>query len=337
MRFAAMTRLAAPLLILLLAGIATPAAAQFASPRAESVVDGPEVRLSHLFQGVPPTRDPVLGPAPAPGTRLVIEAAQLGVIARQAGLVWRPSGTERVVLERPGRALDRAEVDASLRDALRPLGLDPEADLDFPTAGLPAVPHPATVRLYVEQPSFDASSGRFSATLVVLPDGAQADRVRLAGRAITSVPVVVVARRVTAGQPISAADLREERWPAERVRTGMATTIADVVGRQSRRTIGEGQTVPLSDLAAAAAVKRNEQVVVELVHGGLTLTVAGRALADAALGQTVSVLNPSSRQVIEGEAVGPGRVRVAFGSAPLSRQSENQSPTAAIAARANNR
>jgi flagella basal body P-ring formation protein FlgA len=337
MRFAMMTRLAAPLLLLLLAGVATPAAAQFASPRAEAVVDGPEVRLSHLFQGVPSTRDPVLGPSPAPGTRLVIEAAQLAVIARQAGLVWRPSGTERVVLERPGRALDRAEVDASLRDALRPLGLDPEADLDVSAANLPAVPQAASVRLYVEQPSFDAGSGRFSATLVVLPDGAPAERLRLSGRAIISVPVVVVARRITAGQPISAADLREERWPAERVRAGMATTVADVAGRQSRRTLGEGQTVPLSDLAAAAAVKRNEQVVVELVHGGLTLTVAGRAMGDAALGQMVSVLNPSSRQVIEGEAVGPGRVRVAFGSVPLSRPSDNLSPTAAIAARANNR
>lgn len=339
MRHTAIPAIAAPVLFLLLflLLLAWPAGAQFAAPRAEAVVDGAEVRLSHLFHGVPPTRDPVLGPAPPPGSRIVIEAQQLGVIARQAGLVWRPAGTERVVLERPGRALDRAEAEAALREALRPLGLDPQAEIDLSAAALPAVPPAAAVRLLVEQPAFDAGSGRFTATLVVLAEGAAAERLRIAGRAVVSVPVVVAIRRIPAGQAIRSADLRQERWPAERVRPGMAAMLEEVAGRQSRRPVGEGQPVPLSDLAAAPVVTRNDQVVVEVVQGGLTLTLAGRALADAALGETVPVLNPASRLMIEGEAIGPGRVRATFGAAPLARVPENVSPTAAIAARLANR
>ncbi len=140
MRDAAIPPIAVPLLVLLLLVLALPAAAQFAAPRAEAVVEGPEVRLSHLFAGIPPARDAVLGPAPPPGQRLVIEAPQLATIARQAGLLWRPAGHERVVLERPGRSLERAEVEAALRAALASLGLEPEAEIDLAPVGLPAVP-----------------------------------------------------------------------------------------------------------------------------------------------------------------------------------------------------
>jgi flagella basal body P-ring formation protein FlgA len=338
MRDAVLPALAAPILFLLaLLLLAWPAAAQFAAPRAEAVVEGPEVRLSHLFHGVPASRDPVLGPAPPPGSRIVIEAPQLAVIARQAGLMWRPSGTERVVLERPGRALGRAEAEAALRAALLPLGLDAQAELDLSGVSLPAVPPAAALRLLVEQPAFDPASGRFAATLVVLAEGAPAERLRIAGRAVASLPVVVAARRIPAGQAIRAADRRGARGPAERVRPGMAATLAEVAGRQSRRPVGEGQPVPLADLAAATVVTRNEQVVVEVAQGGLTLTLAGRALSDAALGETVAVLNPASRLIIEGEATGPGRVRATFGAAPVARVPDTVSPTAAIAARLANR
>ena len=54
--------------------------------------------------GPKPTR--VLGPGPAPGGRIVVEAAQLAAIARQFGVDWRPaSPADRAVLDRPGRML----------------------------------------------------------------------------------------------------------------------------------------------------------------------------------------------------------------------------------------
>jgi flagella basal body P-ring formation protein FlgA len=239
MRDAVMPALAAPLLFLLaLLLLAWPAAAQFAAPRAEAVVEGPEVRLSHLFHGVPATRDPVLGPAPPPGSRIVIEAAQLAVIARQAGLMWRPSGTERVVLERPGRALGRAEAEAALRAALLPLGLDAQAELDLSGVSLPAVPPAAALRLLVEQPAFDPASGRFAATLVVLAEGAPAERLRIAGRAVASLPVVVAARRIPAGQAIRAACAPAWRPPSPR------SPAASPAGRSARGSRCRSPTSP---------------------------------------------------------------------------------------------
>ena len=48
------------------------------------------VRLSDLFDEAGANADRVLGPGPGAGGRIVVEAAQLGAIARQFGVDWRP-------------------------------------------------------------------------------------------------------------------------------------------------------------------------------------------------------------------------------------------------------
>jgi len=119
--------------MLLLLLLAAPAQAQdLATIRPFVQVEEPMVRLSDLFEGAGPRASTVLGPAPAPGTRMVIEAAQLAAIARQQGIAWRPvAGVERVVLERPGRPVAREEVMALLRAALRHQGLDEDAEVEL--------------------------------------------------------------------------------------------------------------------------------------------------------------------------------------------------------------
>jgi flagella basal body P-ring formation protein FlgA len=49
------------------------------------------------------------------------------------------------------------------------------------------------------------------------------------------------------------------------------------------------------------------------------MTAQGRAMASAARGEVVPVMNLASRSIVEGQAIGPGRVRFAFGSTPVSR------------------
>lgn len=120
-------------LLLLSVLLTAPAAAQeTAALKPLSMVEDPVVRLSDLFETNGPRASVVLGPAPAPGQRQVVEAAQLMAIARQNGIAWRPTGgADRVVLERPGRAVEREEVLALLRNALRPQGVDPQADIEL--------------------------------------------------------------------------------------------------------------------------------------------------------------------------------------------------------------
>jgi flagella basal body P-ring formation protein FlgA len=146
--------------------LALPAAAQeMPAARPLAVVEAATLRLGDIFENAGPRAGQAIGAAPAPGRRFVLEVAQLAAIARAHGLAWRPlSANERVVVERPGRAVPRDEIAATLREALLQLGMDPEAELDLGPLLPPMVPPAALVQLAVEAPGFDAGTGRFAAS-----------------------------------------------------------------------------------------------------------------------------------------------------------------------------
>lgn len=57
-------------------------------------------------------------------------------------------------------------------------------------------------------------------------------------------------------------------------------------------------------------VKRNALVALEFIRGPLSIVAEGRALSAGAAGETVRILNTSSKATVTAEVVGPNRVRV---------------------------
>ncbi|MBV1797969.1 flagellar basal body P-ring formation chaperone FlgA [Siccirubricoccus sp. G192] len=307
--------------VLLLAALPCPAPAQeLAALRPLAVVEEPMLRLGDLFEGAGARAGQPIGAAPAPGRRLVLEAPQLFALARAHGLIWRPlSAHERVVVERPGRAVPRDEIEAMLRAELLRLGLDPEAELDLGTLPPPMVPPTAALQLAIEAASFDPTSNRFAAILVVMAEGMPTARLRLAGRALATQPVVLATRRLALGEVIGPGDLRLVRLRAERVRPGAAQHPGEVVGRQLRRPMAGDMPFMAADLAAPSLVEKNALVTMLLEAPGLSLSAQGRALEAAPRGGLVPVMNLASRSIVEGQVIGPNRVRVAMGATPISR------------------
>ncbi|SHI82364.1 flagella basal body P-ring formation protein FlgA [Roseomonas rosea] len=305
---------------LLLLLLAMPARADLAVLRPHAVVEDAVIRLSDLFDAAGQNAGRVVGPAPAPGRRVVVEPAQLLAIARAHGVAWRPlTAADTVVVERPGRAVPRDEVLDLLRGELGRMGLDPEAELELPGFQAPMVPLASFTQLALEQPSFEAATNRFSATLVVVAEGMPTLRMRIAGRAVATAAVVVATRRLPLGAVVGPGDLRLVRQRAERVRAGLASDPGQVVGKALRRPVAEGMGFAMGDLSLPAVIEKNASVTLVMEAPGLSMTAQGRAMASAARGEVVPVMNLASRSIVEGEAIGPGRVRVTFGSAPVSR------------------
>jgi flagella basal body P-ring formation protein FlgA len=309
-----------PILLGLLLALPAAATEEMAAARPLAVVEAPTLRLGDIFENAGPRAGQAIGAAPAPGRRFVLEVAQLAAIARAHGLSWRPlSAHERVVVERPGRAVPRDEITATLREALLQLGMEPDSELDLGPLLSPMAPPAALVQLSVESPGFDAASGRFSATLVLLAEGMPTLRQRVTGRALATVPVVLATRRMAVGEVVRPGDLRTARLRAERVRPGTAQQPAEVVGLQLRRPMAAEAAFLAADLAPPSLVERNALVVLVLEEPGLSLTAQGRALAAAPRGGLVPVMNLGSRAVVEGQVIGPGRVRIAMGATPVNR------------------
>jgi flagella basal body P-ring formation protein FlgA len=77
-----------------------------------------------------------------------------------------------------------------------------------------------------------------------------------------------------------------------------------VIGMAARHPLREGDAVLTHDLAAPMVVKIGDTVMVTWADDGVSVTLEGKAMASAAAGDTFSVLNTSSKKLIEAVATG---------------------------------
>ncbi len=291
--------------------------AQAATLRDTTTLQQPHVRLADLFDDAGPGGSRVLGPGPAPGGRIVVEAAQAAAIARQFGVAWRPiSNTERVVIDRPGRLVAREEFIATLHAALAGAGAAADAEVELTGFAAPLVPVEAAVKSSIEQVDFDSVSGRFTATLALSIAGEAIQRTRLAGRAQEMVDVVVPSRRLAAGAVVRTADVQVVRMRAAAGGGEVAHGVGQVVGQATRRQEMAGQPIPLADLGRPFTVLKGSRVMMLLQSPGLTMSASGTAMEAGGIGDRVSVLNPASGAVIEAEVTGVDQVVVQATSSP---------------------
>lgn len=319
-----------PIIVLMLCGLASPGVA--ATLRDSTTLDRPMVRIADLFDDAGLASDRVLGPGPAPGGRIVVEAQQLAAIARQFGVSWRAnSPAARVVIDRPGRLVPREDVMTCLRAALVSAGASTDAEIDLPGFAAPLVALEAAPQPSIEQIDFDRTTGRFTASLAIATTGEPIQRMRLSGSVREMADEVVTTHRLLPGSVIGPGDLTVQRRPASPLRDGvgreaMVRDPIQAIGLAVRRMEQAGQTLPLADLSVPMMVLKGARVTMELSAPGLSLTGTGTALESGAQGARITVLNPASRAVVEAEILGPDRVRVTPDSSvrPGPRSNPNQ-------------
>jgi flagella basal body P-ring formation protein FlgA len=83
-----------------------------------------------------------------------------------------------------------------------------------------------------------------------------------------------------------------------------------VIGMAARHPIREGAAVSMHDVAAPQVIKKDDMISVSFNINGMVLTLQAKAMGDAVTGQPVTVLNPSSKKVLQAVAVGPGQAVV---------------------------
>ena len=309
-----MTRL--PVLAL---ALCVPTLAPAATLRPMTTLASPVVRLSDLFDDAGPLAGRVLGPAPAPGERIVVEARQLSAIARMFGVAWHPvSPADTAVLERPGRPLPRAALNEALAAALAGVGAPADLDIVLPGYAAPMLPRETAAALTVEQLDYDDATGGFTASVLVTGEGMAPLRLRLAGRAEEMVRLMVPARALPAGSVLRASDLMPVRLRRSSLHGEVARDAAQLVGMTLRAQLAAGRPVRLADLAPPGAVAKGAPVVLQVESGALSATAQGIALASGSPGERIPVLNPLSRRVVEGEVLPSGVVAVTPGSLPVA-------------------
>jgi len=114
---------------------------------------------------------------------------------------------------------------------------------------------------------------------------------------------LVAAEVIPAGDGVTVANAE--------LRDGDSPEVYDLyAGREVRRTVYAGQPITFENTRSARLVTRNHVVMIKFISGPLEISTSGRAMGDAALNETVSVLNLQSRQMVQGVVKADGWVLV---------------------------
>ncbi len=114
--------------------------------------------------------------------------------------------------------------------------------------------------------------------------------------------VTIAARAIVAGSVLTDKDVRSERHDVSELPQGYIDDPAVAIGLTAARPISSGAVITNQFLVAAKAVQRGQSVTLVADAGGMSVRMAGRALADGLINQRVKVQNLSSGKVVEGIA-----------------------------------
>lgn len=120
-----------------------------------------------------------------------------------------------------------------------------------------------------------------------------------------NVEILTYARSLSTGDILQPEDLI---WAKAASAPGDSPRDADaVIGQAARRPLRQGAAVSLRDVAQPQVIKAGDTVTVTYMGGGITLAMEGKAMGSAAAGETLMVLNTSSKKTLQAVAAGPGQ------------------------------
>jgi flagella basal body P-ring formation protein FlgA len=287
--------------------------AVLASPvlKAEVAVAGKTVTVGDMFDGAGNLASAPLFLAPAPGTSGLVQIADIRLAASRAGIDdFDDHGSTGVEVSRLATTVDAPQLTALISKALKDRGVltdgvTANAFFDAPLTALKAaaVPNPATLADFRYAPDSGLFAARFDLAGVDTP-------LDLTGRVDLMVEAPTLTETLGPGAILSAADIVMQPVSLKFADSGNIATIDQLLGKQLQRQSRAGMVLKITDVTDPQLIARSDLVTVYLHVGSLTLTVKGTALNAASLGQSVAVLNSTSKKIIHGTARADGAVEI---------------------------
>ncbi|MDR2935432.1 MAG: flagellar basal body P-ring formation chaperone FlgA [Candidatus Adiutrix sp.] len=257
-----------------------------------------------------------LGPAPGPGRSAVLRRDEIKKMLLASGLDIR-SATWNLPPELKVTAGESASVsEAELRAALEKhlAASEPYQSGRFEVVSLNISPPPAlsqdpvTVRF---QPQISSNPVNVAGYFIFTQKGRDAGRARVTALVDLSLPALVAARALPRGRTLTAEDVSLTFLPYNQAK-GALSDPDQALGATLKTTLAAGTPLRERSLSPSFMVRSGDTVVLIARQGNLSATTTGEAKADGALGDTIAVINLSSKKSVRGRVVGPGQVEVIF-------------------------
>ncbi|MFH1137359.1 MAG: flagellar basal body P-ring formation chaperone FlgA [Pseudomonadota bacterium] len=321
-----MTRIKALLtaVLILLAAQATPALGEI-TVRAEPevLVRGPRVFLGDVSEITGEDQELTqklsrleLARSPRPGNTSHIRQSLIESLLRRNGFPLDQIALhlpEKIIITRESQTLTAAWVRGIVEQFIGQT--EPYQGRDWElvrlwTGRFPETPAGKLAYNIVNTPSVNPTKLRLTIFLTV--DGRDEGKITANCQVDIKTAAVTAARRLEAGQTIGPGDLSSAKVSLAKIRPGALTSPEQGLGLTVRQRINPGEPILDQDLQEGKAVKKGDMVTLIARDGFLKVASPGQVKQDAALGETVSVLNLSSKKVVLGKVIDSGSVEVSF-------------------------
>lgn len=302
-----MTRYFLPFLFLL---VATPgwAASELTG---KTLIDSDVVTVGDLFTNAGSHASHVLAPTPKAGDKLILNKTDLLRVANAFKLQWFSSQPNvSVVLERNATLVPDKDVTAALMRSPLKDQINQDALFTLSSPDSIVVQGKHIVELAVTETRFDPQDDRFNATLQVKSNGKLLKTFELSGIATVMASVPVLKYPMAANTTVEAAHLTEIQIPKKQLSIGTFQSRDELIGMVTRRTLPAGKVLGEADIVPPLMIKRNDLVNVTYRRGSLILNTKARAIANGSRGDTIQLVNPTSKKSFEAKVTGPRQAEV---------------------------
>ena len=326
-----MNRMKLPALVLTLLALAGAAVAQSTTPalKAEATISGDLVRIGDILDNAGAKASLPIFKAPELGSSGTIQVHRVMEALRAHGIiVFDTKNITEVLVSRASRSVTLSDLGRAIAEAaakryeianasdlsvsfdrhLNPLQVEPDVS-DAPR---------------IVSVSVDQRSNRFEA-IVDMPGSLVLRRspARLTGTLVETTEVVTLARAIARGETIRESDIIVERLPRANVVNEALSRPELIVNQAARRALRTGQALRAADLMKPQIISRDDAVTIIFKTRTITLTLRGKALNNGAEGETITVLNPHSKRLVQATVTAPGVVTINEAN-PLTTASVNE-------------
>lgn len=304
--------LMASLMALCILSMAAASSAFAMGLKPSGVIEADVVTLGDVFYDLPRDAGKVLGPAPRPGSEMVLDSKTLTRVAMAMNLPWRPAGThEKISLTRAATMIDSDTVQSVIKRELSARGLPGKFELILTSGSADIIlPQSQPASFDITDLTFDLQKGLFKAAIAA-PTAANAlIKQEVSGSIEQIVPVPVLRESLSNGAIIGERDIEMIEVPGRQIGGKTILAASDIIGMTPRRTVLAGAPLSREELAAPQLVQRGKTVLMTYKSGPLVLTAQGKALENAAKGDRVRVINSSTNRTLEAVAVAENEVEI---------------------------
>jgi len=122
--------------------------------------------------------------------------------------------------------------------------------------------------------------------------------------------VVMMKHPINRGVVISEKDLLLKKIPRSKIFTDFYSYKNDIVGLVTTMPVRAEQIISSRLVNTANLVFKGQAVILQAKSGGINITSRGKALNSAQRGELVRVQNKDSGRIVEGIAIGSGKVEI---------------------------